>query len=408
MKKTNTTQSLMNHSAIFAPRDLFEKKENAAAKAPTSGTASKKRENKMSKDEMKSGKAKHVKKQGFNLVPGPPLKKEDLLSSKGLEKVVQSIGDGGVEAGNPVGPVEDPHEGVSLPKNPKAPTVLQKGPSRYAQQNKPSGGNGEPGPAVEVTCAMKNLQLQRTQEYLDIESYGVDAPSPPTASDKSGSSTPTYLDTESDFDELDSQTRVECNEMGIDPQALHSDIKELVYVPEDGREMITADDCLRAVNVILADAESLPGTVVTAFRLERGAVIGVLKRPFTSCQIKREYTGPKSATKKPIIKNQLKDDPDCDLAKWKTPASSTSDQMEVVDTPAENKVTDRVVTVIAPKRSGGAPFRFKIPTGLYEECFSTELSKTAIATALLKRMGMYMTYRFTCDYSSLNIEIEHE
>ncbi|AGY80341.1 phosphoprotein, partial [North Creek virus] len=331
------------------------------------------------------------------------MKKEEILSSKGLEKVIQSIGDGGVESGNPVGPTNDVPDGCSPPKKPKTPKILQKGPSRHSQQAKPSGGSGEPGPSGDVTCAMKNLQLQRTQEYLDIESYGQDYPSPPTASDKSGSSTPTYLDTESDFDDIDAQTRAECNEMGIDPQTLHADIKELIYVPEDGRVISSVEDCLKAVNVILADTESLPGTVVTSFKFEKGSIIGLLKRSSAARKDSFGYLGIKTLEKQPVcgIKSEtpIMTCPD----PYPESRPTKMEMKKVVEATDNLNRANKVVTVIAPKRKGGAPFRFKIPSELYDECFDAEISKTELAKILLKKLGVFTTYRFTCDYSVLEI-----
>ncbi len=398
----------MNHGAIFGPRDIFSEESGSESDTAAPVTSPKTKASKMNKKNNRAGSLKHPIKHTFALVPGPPLKREDLLSQKGLEKVVKSIGEGGVEAGNPVGPIEDPPEGCSPPKKPKTPVILQKGPSRHAQQQTPHGGSGEPGPSKTITCAMKNLQLQRTQSYIEVESPGIDSSTPVLTSDQSGSSTPTYLDTESDFDEVDVQTRVECNEMGIDPQALHSDIKELVYMPEDGKKVITAEDCLRAVNVILADAESLPGLVVTAFKIENGSVIGTLKKTFTSGYTDNLYLGTKTleiTSINPVIAGPA---PDLHAAVQPDvrPPSLPSNSAEAPK--AQDIPPTRVITLIAPKRSGGAPFRFNIAPEMYDECAANNQATAELARAILKKMGVFGTYRFTCDYSRLDIEIETE
>lgn len=398
----------MNHSAIFAPRDIFDQKSKSKPGQSSKSTEKKTSPAKMNKKNIKSGIGKATLKHAFSLVPGPQLKKEDLLDQKGLDKVVQSIGEGGLEAGSPVDPLNDPPEGCSPPKKPRTPTVLQKGPSRHSQQRTSCGGSGEPGPSSDVACAMKNLQLNRTQAYLDIESQGIDSPSPGLASDQSGSSTPTYLDTESDFDDLDPQTRVECNEMGIDPQALHSDIKELVYAPEDGREIVTAEDCLLAVNVIMADAESLAGRIITGFKIEKGAVIGVLKKSTIPQHLDQRYLGSKTAEKTmelpPIVSKVPALLPYESLESLRTLPSVPNKPDKKIPEVNDN----RVITLLAPKRRGGAPFKINVPPVLYDECFSPDLSTIEVASTLMKKMNIYGMYKFTCDYSRLEIEITQE
>lgn len=398
----------MNHSAIFAPRDLFDKKSKSEPGQTSKPIEKNACAAKMNKKVTKSTNGKPALKHAFSLVPGPQLKKEDLLDQKGLDRVVKSIGEGGLEAGCPVDPIGDVAEGCSPPKKPRTPNVLQKGPSRHSQQQTPCGGSGEPGPSNDVTCAMKNLQLHRTQAYLDIESQGVDSSSPGLTSDQSGSSTPTYLDTESEFDDLDLQTRVECNEMGIDPQALHSDIKELVYAPEDGREIVTAEDCLRAVNVIMADAESLSGRMITGFKIENGAIIGVLKKSSVPKHPDQRYLGSKTAEKTTsvdVMMNQPPALPPYELLDQlrEVPPQSSKQEKKI-----PNVTNNRIITLLAPKRRGGTPFKFNVPPSIYDECSSPDLSPVEVASSIMKKMDVYGMYRFTCDYSKLEIEITQE
>nr|BBQ04824.1 phosphoprotein [Culex pseudovishnui rhabdo-like virus] len=398
----------MNHSAVFAPGDVFDKKSKSKPSRASQSVEKKSNPGNMSKKSMNSGTGKPTLKHAFSLVPGPKLKKEDLLDQKGLDKVVKSIGDGGLEAGCPVDPINDPPEGCSPPKKPRTPNVLQKGPSRHSQQRTPCGGSGEPGPSTDVSCAMKNLQLHRTQAYLDIESQGIDSSSPGLTSDQSGSSTPTYLDTESDFDDLDLQTRVECNEMGIDPQSLHSDIKELVYAPEDGREIVTAEDCLRAVNVIMADAESLSGRIITGFKIEKGSVIGVLKKSAIPKYPEQRYLGSKTAEKAMDLDKMMAKVPILPPYEPLEPLRALPSVPPKTDRMVPEVNNNRSITLLAPKRRGGAPFRFNVPPGIYDECCSTDLSTIEVASAIMKKMNIYGMYKFTCDYSGLEIEITQE
>nr|WCD55363.1 MAG: phosphoprotein [Adumi ohlsrhavirus] len=405
-----------NPSAIFQlwkdprnPDNMKNQPERKGSGEPNPATREKEKE----KDKEKKSEGIATRSRAFfqpggsKLLPLPSLRDKKIIAQKGLQTVTDGLDETSVEEDKQ--PLSDECPTVMAPPKMRqgGRNIIQAGPSRVAQQ-RPIVSNVDHADTKEKAQEINNIQLQRTQHYLPEELSQVDSESTDLASKNSDSSTGTFFDEESESDDLDYQTVAECNDLGIDPHAIHDKIRSLKSEFKGLSGRSEADDIIYAVNRILASAASIPGRKVTDFKIDGDSIIGSIREDSTLI----------GTTEPPLlIQGEFKYPPPVKMPENQTPKIIDLGTVGIVQ---ENKPKPEPIAMTSstepsetkhfvftlPKIKPGPNLKFKLPVAKFEHILQRDKSELINGILILKAANLYMRYVLSYDLTKMHWEIQ--
>lgn len=395
-----------NHGAVFASRDTFDFPSKMDKQKKTVKSSSKDSLKKVNCPVKKGQSNKPAKAESQLFTTVKKLDPRDCLDDDGVHQALKMVGD--TVDGDDEFPADlEAQERIQKAETAGARAIVQLGPTRAPVKTESTTLSDPGSDSTSASIPLKDLNLKRALKYLDDDPVGQDYPQEDYASGQSTSSSGTITDQISDLDEEEKKTIAECNDLGIDPDAIKDHTEAVKFRFQGITGPLTGCEVIEAANKLLASVDGVPGATIERFRIENTSVIAELRKSYFVPKKRDSIKLPKQDSIPRVNRKSA------DAAPPEEPRPSTSHVVVVkVDEPCDDPATGfqpyaiKKFILVLPRRSGGKDVRLEIPRKFNEEIVEASDPPGVLGVKILREMGLYRRYVYAMNYDGIQLTEE--